>query len=564
MASTTVRKLAFGIVILMLVVTSVFVTRSNAGSEFSYDVPRMLGMDTGAEEELIQVKGPPTTDIKGPFYQVGSKAVSMDRDLRALPQVGPSQKRPMREMGQMPAPAGNGGEDLVIQTADTFDNRPLSELAAAPAPLTSFKGLDLQNWGAGWPPDTHGDVGPTHYIQAVNTSIGIFDKATGTRLAAFTFNNFFAANGGTGTCATYNQGDPIVVYDQISGRWIITDFAFSSVSKPPYYECIAVSKSADPVSGGWWLYTFTADTLSLNDYPKLGIWSDGIYMSANLFKRGRTYAGTKVWALNRADLISGAALRSVSFTLGTSYFSLLPANLKGTLPPTGTPEYFMSDYGSNTSMKLWKFTVNWTTPTSSTFTGPTSFAVASFTRPATNSVPQLGSTEKLDTLGDRLMSWLQYRNVNGTQSLWVSRSVVAGTSDGIRWMEVRNMSTTPVVYQQGTYAPDANYRWMPSLAVDKFGNMAVGYSVSSATMYPAIRYAGRLVTDALGTLGQTEVTLIAGTGSQSGGYNRWGDYSSMSVDPVNDCTFWFTTEYYETVSNNWQTRIGSFQFPGCQ
>jgi hypothetical protein len=562
MASQTVRKLAFGIVILMLVVTSVFVTRSNAGSEFSYDVPRMLGMDTGAGEDLIQVKSPPTNFVKGPFVETHGKAVSMNKDLRNLPQNGPDQKRPMREMGQMPAPINNGSvPDPVIQTNDSL--RAVAEMAAAPAALTSFKGLDLQNWGAGWPPDTHGDVGPNHYIQAVNTSIGIFDKATGTRLAAFTFNNFFIAAGGSGTCATYNQGDPIVVYDQISGRWIITDFAFSSVSKPPYYECIAVSKTADPVSGGWWLYTLTADTLSLNDYPKLGIWNDGIYMSANLFKRGRTYAGAKVWALNRDDLISGAPLRTVAFTLGTTYFSLLPANLKGALAPTGTPEYFMSDYGSNTSMKLWKFTVNWTTPTSSTFTGPTSFAVASFTRPSTR-IPQLNSAETLDTLGDRLMSWLQYRNVNGVQSLWVSRTVVAGTSMGLRWMEVRNMSTTPVVYQEGTYAPDANYRWMPSLAVDKFGNMAIGYSVSSSTMYPAIRYAGRLVADPLNTLGQTEVSLIEGTGSQSGGYNRWGDYASMSVDPVDDCTFWFTTEYYETTSNNWQTRIGSFQYPGCQ
>jgi hypothetical protein len=189
--------------------------------------------------------------------------------------------------------------------------------------------------------------------------------------------------------------------------------------------------------------------------------------------------------------------------------------------------------------------------------------VATFTRPASNSVPQQGTTVKLDTLGDRLMSWLQYRNINGTESLWVSRSVVAGTSDGIRWMEIRNMKTTPTVYQQGTYAPDSKYRWMPSLAVDKFGNMALGYSISSSTMYPAIGYAGRLAGDALGTLSQTETVLIAGTGAQTS-YSRWGDYASMSVDPVNDCTFWFTTEYYETTGTNWQTRIGSFQFPGCQ
>ncbi len=560
MLSNNVRKLAIGIVILALVGASVFVAYAKNGSEFSYEIPRMMSMETGNGEDIIQVKSPPTTETKGPFVETHGKAVSMDKDLRDLPQTGPARKRLMREMGQMPSPTGKIFPDPVLQTNE---NMSASIALAAPSALTSFKGLDLQNWGGGWPPDTHGDVGPNHYVQAVNTSIGIFDKATGNRLAAFTFNNFFVAAGGSGVCATYNQGDPIVLYDQISGRWIITDFAFSSVSKPPYYECIAVSKTADPVSGGWWLYTLTADTLSLNDYPKLGIWNDGIYMSANLFKRGRTYAGVKVWALNRDDLISGASLRTVSFTLGTTYFSLLPANLKGSLAPAGTPAYFMSDYGSNTSMKLWKFAVNWTTPTSSTFTGPTSFAVASFTRPSTR-IPQLSSTETLDSLGDRLMSWLQYRNVNGTESLWVSRTVVAGTSMGLRWMEVRNMNSTPTVYQQGTYAPDSNYRWMPSLAVDKFGNMAIGYSVSSSTMYPAIRYAGRLITDPLNTLGQTETSLIEGTGSQSGGYNRWGDYSSMSVDPVNDCTFWFTTEYYETTSNNWQTRIGSFQYPGCQ
>jgi hypothetical protein len=177
----------------------------------------------------------------------------------------------------------------------------------------------------------------------------------------------------------------------------------------------------------------------------------------------------------------------------------------------------------------------------------------------------LGSTETLDTLGDRLMTWLQYRNIGGVESLWASRTVVSGTVDGIRWMEVRNMATTPLVHQQGTYAPaDGRYRWMPSLAVNRNGDMAVGYSISNASMYPAIGYAGRLVTDTLGTLGQTEAIMIQGTGSQSSGYNRWGDYSSMSVDPVDDCTFWYTNEYYETTGNNWQTRIGSFKFPSCQ
>jgi hypothetical protein len=356
------------------------------------------------------------------------------------------------------------------------------------------------------------------------------------------------------------MGDPIALYDQFSGRWILTDFAWST-TRGPFYECIAVSKTADPVSGGWYFYALVADSTNLNDYPKLGVWPDGIYMSANMFRRASTYRGVKVWAIDRTSLINGQPLKTVAFTLGTSYFSLLPADVEGAAPPAGTPAYFLSDYGSNTSMKLWKFTVDWTTPTASTFTGPTSFAVASFTRPSTR-VPQLGSTETLDTLGDRLMSDVQYVNIGETEALWAARTVVVGSYTGIRWYEIRNMKTTPVVYQQGTFAPDSNFRWMPSLAVDEQGNMAVGYSVSSSSMYPAIRYAGRLVTDTLGTLGQGEATLIAGTGSQSGGYNRWGDYSAMSVAP-DGCTFWYTTEYYTTTGNNWQTRVGSFAMPGC-
>jgi hypothetical protein len=556
MSKNVLKRIFIGLIIVALVVVPMVAIFSERDSEYAYDVPRILGMENG-EQEIARLDGPPTTDVVGPIFETHGRPESFDKDLRELPQVGPRDKKPAREMGTPPNIGPNGnGVDPVLQGIDAVT------LAAAPAPSASFKGLDLQGWGAGWPPDTHGDVGPQHFIQAVNTSIGVFDKASGTRLAAFTFDNFFVANGGSDACATYNYGDPFVLYDQISGRWIITDFAFASQNRPPYYECIAVSKTNDPVSGGWWLYTLVADTASLNDYPKLGIWGDGIYMSANMFKRGRTYAGVKLWSLNRGDLISGAPLRTVAFTLGTSYFSLLPANVKGVNPPVGTPEYFLSDYGSNTNMKLWKFRVNWTTPSSSTLTGPTTFSVASFTRPSSR-VPQKGSNETLDALGDRLMTWLQYRNINGTESLWVSRTVVNGSTFGLRWLEVRGMSGTPTVYQQGTYAPDSSYRWMPSLAVNKNGDMAIGYSVSSSSLFPAIRYAGRFSTDALGTLGQTEASMIEGTGSQSGGYNRWGDYSSMTVDPVDDCTFWFTTEYYETTGNNWQTRIGSFKFPTC-
>jgi hypothetical protein len=550
-----IRTLIFGLLIVILAAGSIYVNFSSPQAA-SLPVAGPMAMES-AELEAPSAPGgsaPLTYDVSGPIVGQPVQAVSFDKDLRSLPQIGPAEKKPKLEMPEFnigESASDGSGPDAVLQ--DGFG------ILAMPAPLTSFKGLDLNTWGAGWPPDTNGDVGPNHYIQTVNTSIGIYDK-TGVRLAAFTFNTLFD---GTGTpCDTQNNGDPVVLYDSVSGRWIITDFAWNT-TRGPFYECIAVSKTADPVSGGWWFYALVADNTNLNDYPKLGVWSDGIYMSANMFRRASTFRGPKVWALNRDDLISGAPLRSVAFTLGTAYASLIPSHMittVGSPPPSGTPNFFTSIYAPST-VRLWKFTVNWASPGSSTFTGPTNISVASFTRPSTR-VPQRGTTVTLDSLGDRLMVQGQYRNIGGVQSLWLNHTVVSNSVFGVRWYEIRNPGGTPSVYQQGTFQPDSSYRWMGSLAVDKQGNMAVGYSVSSSTLYPEIRYAGRLVGDTLGQLAQGETTLIAGTGSQTS-YNRWGDYSGMTVDPVDGCTFWYTTEYYETTGTNWQTRIGSFKFPGC-
>jgi len=563
MSKKLIQRLA-GIALILIILASSFMAY-NQKSQYSYNVPRLLGLENG--EAMVQVDGPRTTGIEGPFIEDHGKPVSLDIDLRTLPQVGPAEKRPMREMGKFQDPSQGGSfDDPALQMSAEGDP---SISGVAPSPIITFKGLDLNTWGGGWPPDTHGDVGPSHYVQAVNTSIGIFNKTSGALITAFTFDNFFSSNGGSGMCATNNNGDPVVLFDQGSNRWIITDFAWSNIMNGPYYECIAVSKNSNPVSGGWWLYTFKAHDNWLNDYPKLGSWRDGIYMSANMFDclnsgcSSASYKGVRVWALNRSDMMSGASLRSVAFNLGSSYYSLLPANYKGTQPPAGTKEYFLSDGSTTSNMFMWKFKVNWTNPGASTFTGPQTFAVAAYAMPSFTSVPQKGSSEKLDTLADRLMTWLQYRNISGTESLWVSRTVKVGTRTGIRWYEIRNMSATPSVHQQGTYAPDGAYRWMPSLAVDKFGNMAVGYNVSSSSLFPAIRYAGRLASNPLNALGLTERNIFSGTGSQSGGFNRWGDYSSMSVDPVDDCTFWFTTEYYSATGNNWQTRIASFKYPAC-
>jgi hypothetical protein len=444
----------------------------------------------------------------------------------------------------------------------------------APAPSQSFKGLDFQNWGAGWPPDTVGDVGPNHYVQAVNTSIGIFNK-TGVRLAAFTFDTFWS---GTGTaCDDDNQGDPTVVYDPMADRWIVADFAFAAFA-PPFYECIAVSRTGDPVAGGWYMYAVRADDAThpwLHDYPKMGIWPDGLYMTANEFDTSENFKGVRVWALNRGDLESGSPLRSVivdiPFVNTTAYSSLLPSNMRGTPPPAGRPNLLISESNTVYAFHVWKFRPDYAGG-GTTFTGPTNVSQTQYTV-ATSTVPSPGNP--LDSLRERLMMQAQYRNIGGTESLWVNHTVRTGnlstSANGIQWAQIDvtgGIITLAPVQQQiyGNVGGDNVHRWMGSLAVDKDGNLALGYSASSSTLNPDIRYAGRLATDPLNTLPQGETTMLPGVvrGTQSGsGINRWGDYSAMSVDPVDDCTFWYTQEYYETTGLNWQTRIGSFKYPSC-
>jgi hypothetical protein len=507
--------------------------------------------------------------VHGPFVGPPVIPMSFDGDVRRLPLAQVAQRETPRFRLSRPAQVTPPiSADPVRQTR--------SGSVRMPAPLQNFKGLDRPTWSTSFPPDPNGDVGPNHYIETVNIAIGIFSK-TGTQLWAFTYNTFFS--GAPGPCGSNgNRGDVIVLYDATVNRWIISDFAWLDIDTGPYYECIAVSKSDDPVSGGWWLYALQADANYLNDYPKLGVWRDGIYMAANLFDAygggtGYTWQGVKVWALNRDELINGLPLNPVSFLLSPAlgYINLLPSNFRGSPPPAGTPNLFGSIESPN-KFFIWKFHVDWNTPTNSTFTGPTNVTVANFAMPCNaawdiNCVPQLNG-ESVDGLGDRLMMQLQYRNISGVESLWVNHTVANSTAvgdpTGVRWYEIRDPNGTPTVYQQGTYQPDSNYRWMGSLAVDRFGDMALGYSVSSASMYPAIRYAGRLEDDPPGTLPQGETSLTEGTGSQSGGYNRWGDYSAMSVDPNDDCTFWYVNQYYETTGGNWQTRIGSFKFPVCK
>ncbi|MEI7037768.1 hypothetical protein [Fulvimonas yonginensis] len=413
------------------------------------------------------------------------------------------------------------------------------------------------------PPDTNGAVGATQYFQIVNTGFAVFDKASKAVVyGPMPSNTLWSGFGGP--CEADNDGDAVVVYDKAANRWVVSQFA---VTAAPYYQCVAVSATSD-ATGAWYRYAFSYGNV-FPDYPKMGVWPDGYYETFNMFTN--TFQGAKLCAYDRNAMLSGRAATQQCFQLSTSYGGVLPADLDGsTAPPAGSPNY-MLNFTSN-ALNLWRFHVDWSNSANTTLTGPIKIPVASFSAACGGGacVPQYGTRQKLDSLGDRLMFRLAYRNFGDHESLVVNHSVQVGTSrknpyTGVRWYEIRSPGTTPVVYQQSTYSPDTTYRWMGSVAMDKQGNMALGYSVSSSTIHPGIRYTGRLATDPLNTL-QAETTVIDGLGSQSGSnLNRWGDYSAMTIDPVDDCTFWYTTEYLRnTGAFNWNTRIATFKFPGCQ
>lgn len=424
---------------------------------------------------------------------------------------------------------------------------------------TSFEGLGTGQYGFtvnSAPPDTNGAVGATQYVQWVNESFAVFNKTTGALVAGPTAGNTLWSGFGGG-CQTNNDGDPVVLYDKRAQRWVFSQF---SVSTTPFLQCIAVSTTSD-ATGTFNRYSFQYS--NFDDYPKMGVWSDGYYETFNMFN-GNTFVGADVCAYNRTAMLAGQSASQICFQQGSSVGGLLPSDLDGTTPPAaGSPNYVVN-FGTN-RLNLYKFHVDFATPANSTFTGPAVITVAAFTPLCSGGtcVVQPSTTQRLDSLADRLMYRLAYRNFGTHESLVVNHSVAVTGGGGVRWYEIQNPSGTPVLAQQGTFAPDASYRWMGSIATDQSGDMAVGYSVSSSSTRPSVRYTGRVPTDPAGTM-EAEVNVVTGAGSQTGGLSRWGDYSAMTVDPVDDCTFWFTTEYMKaTGSFNWNTRIANFKFPSC-
>ena len=457
-------------------------------------------------------------------------------------------------------------------------------LTSMPAPSQNFAGVDNPN--GYFPPDTVGDVGPNHYVLMVNVSFAVYTK-TGVKLyGPVDFQTVFG--GFPGACGTENSGDPIVVYDGLADRWVLSQFAIPAAGD--MYECVAVSATADPL-GAYHRYAFSYGAM-MPDYPKLSVWPDGYYASYNMYNpTGWAFTGAKVCALERSKMLVGEPATQQCVDVPEA-MSLLPADVDGpNPPPAGSPNYVMGEHWSDTDkLTLRRFFTDWENPANTHLDGPVNLAVLPWSRscvggewycvdqPQVNRFDAAIRAPVLDTLDGTLMYRLAYRNFGTHESLLANHTVGVDVvpplhrRTGIAWYEIRSPGQTPVVYQEGTSAAPtpgegevAPFRWMGSIAMDREGNVALGYSSSSSTRYPSINYVGRLATDPLGTMSADEGVIMAGAGSQTATPARWGDYSAMQVDPGDDCSFWYTNEYLrESTPASWSTQIASFRFPGCE
>jgi hypothetical protein len=438
-------------------------------------------------------------------------------------------------------------------------------------PVLNFDGIVINGGGGGFvaPSDTNGTVGLTQYVQIVNLAFAVYDKSTGSLLAGPTVTKSLWSGFG-GDCETRNDGDPIVLYDRMADRFLITQYTIGPfrTGVGTFMQCVAVSTTGD-ATGTYNLYAFDFGPDDFIDYGKFGSWPDAYYANFNTFNRtGTAFKYGKECAFDRLAMLNGDPIaRAVCFNTPQDA-GFLESDFDGTNPPpSGAPNPFVEiwDVGPASSLAVWGFHVDFDTPSNSTFGPPTILPVDAFTLPPFTSavVPQSDTTQKLDSLADRMMFRLAYRNFGDHESLVVTHSVGNTSQIGVRWYEIQDPNGSPFVFQDGTFAPDSSFRWMGSIAMDQAGNIAMGYSVSDAASHPSISFTGRLSTDPPGQM-EDEAGLFIGTGSQTLFLSRWGDYSAMAIDPSDDCTFWYTTEYLpQDGTFNWQTRIGSFIVPTC-
>jgi hypothetical protein len=418
------------------------------------------------------------------------------------------------------------------------------------------------------PPDTNGAAGTNQYVQIVNVTIAVYDKRTGAAvMGPAAVHTLWTGFGGPCEFDTPDGGDPVVLYDRLANRWLVTQLQFNATFTQNE-QCVAVSTTSD-ATGSYNRYEFDFGA-NFPDYPKYGIWPDAYYNTINVFP-GHGFAGAEACAFDRNAMLAGQAASMICFQQPSTVSSLLPSDLDGsTLPPAGSPNYFVG-LADSTHLNLFQFHADFANPNNSTFTGPTLVSVAPYSEICARAttvacIPEPNPGEKVDGLSDRVMFRLAYRNYGDHESLVVNHTIAGGALAGVRWYEIRNPGSTPAVFQQGTLVdPNINY-WLGSIAMDKVGNLALGFSASGKQLPPSIYVAGRSPLDPAGIL-SGPLVIAGGQGVQTQSFKRWGDYSSMTLDPTDDCTFWYTNEYYPVAGNfsfNWSTHVGSFKFDSCK
>jgi hypothetical protein len=504
-------------------------------------------------------------------------ASNFNGDLRQF-QTAPDERghssdmlRPMPQ-GQAQAPPFQDGSAPGKPTPPTGTGAPQAPLAPMPGASINVEGMGNANYGGNVvPPDPHGTVGLNHYIQFLNSgnggTVGIYNKADGSLNTQFYYTNLWPAGN---ACHTTSRSDTQAVYDSVNGRYILQDITVSS----PYQFCFAVSQSSDPVTGGWWLYTLPSNqgNSGLPDYEKLGVWPDGLYWGS---QGGGVSGGAEAWVANLAQMEAGQTASVQVKYMGSvkqqgveTIYRPSPSTYSAATgtPPTGAPNYFGTIYSAKI-FREFKFHVDWTNPALSTLTR-VDVPLGTWSIEGTTVVSTANS---IDTLREHLTGASKYTNIGGVESLWNTHGTAnpSATSIGTnQWFQITNPAGTPVVTQQAIYAPDNTVsRIQGGVGVDKQGNMLLEYSATSSSVNPGVRYAGRLATDPLNTLGQSETVLVNGGGGFSANCpttcHRWGDYTSVTLDPVDGCTLWFNHEYMQATGLNWNTRIGAVKFTGC-
>lgn len=508
------------------------------------------------------------------------------KNMIAQPTISPnleSEKELFEENAPEREGAGEAGEEARNATAPkvkgpqaTTDQLSQSKIQGIKSVVTRQMPAVAKSWdGVGAnryaPPDTSLDVSQTQILQVTNVNMQAWDKSGNEIMSSRPTNSIFSGFGGL--CESTNDGDATSVYDRLNNRWVVSQFAVTGAngSSVPYLQCVAVSTTSD-LLGTWYRYSFEYSVFP--DYPKLAVWPGAYYTTFNGFgSSGTFYSGPIICAYDQAAMLLGNNARQACKTLSVvNDYSILVAGVEGsTPPPVGTSAYAL-ELGTTSSMNSFRLTTNWSAnPPALTVSSSKSIAVSNYAQACNGGVciTQSGTNNKLDSMGDRLMYRYVYRNLDGKASLLATHSVTSNKFSAIRWYEfvdsVPTASSTPTVYQQGTFdGADSTHRWMPSITSDKSGNIAIVYSTSSSSKFPSIASAGRLSTDTLGVMSQSELIIHQGLGSQTGTLHRWGDYSVIVADPADDCTFWASTEYLPANGSfNWATRILSFKYPSC-